>query len=275
METKKDFEDKIAIVTGGGTGIGKEAVRDLLAGGAKVVINGRREKILRDAAHDLDPGGKRIAWVAGDVGQKPVAQRLAAVAVERFGGVDILINNADIFRPTPFLEHSEADVDAYLGVAVKGPFLASQAAIPEMLKRGGGTIINVGSIWALIAVGATPSSAYSAGKAGMHTLTRNLAIEFAAQNIRVNAVAPAVVETPVWDTFLTPRELADLLPSLNDFHPLRRNGQADDVVNAILFLASDRASWITGVLLPVDGGVTTGLHEKNTKVLEFAGAESR
>jgi NAD(P)-dependent dehydrogenase (short-subunit alcohol dehydrogenase family) len=109
----------------------------------------------------------------------------------------------------------------------------------------------------------------------MHTLTRNLAIEFAAQNIRVNAVAPAVVETPVWDTFLAPQERADLLPSLNDFHPLRRNGQAEDVVNAILFLASERASWITGVLLPVDGGVTTGLHEKTTKVLEFAGAESR
>jgi NAD(P)-dependent dehydrogenase (short-subunit alcohol dehydrogenase family) len=176
---------------GGGTGIGKETARELLAGGAKVVINGRREKILRDAAHELDPGGKRIAWVAGDAGQKPVAERLTAVAVERFGGVDILINNAGIFRPTPFLEHSEADVDAYLGVAVKGPFFASQAAIPEMLKRGCGSIVNVGSIWALIAVGATPSSAYSAGKAGMHTLTRNLAIEFAAQNIRVNAVAPA------------------------------------------------------------------------------------
>ena len=173
MEIKKDFENKIAIVTGGGTGIGKETARELLAGGAKVVINGRREKILRDAAHELDPGGKRIAWVAGDAGQKPVAERLTAVAVERFGGVDILINNAGIFRPTPFLEHSEADVDAYLSVAVKGPFFASQAAIPEMLKRGGGSIVNVGSIWALIAVGATPSSAYSAGKAGMHTLTRN------------------------------------------------------------------------------------------------------
>jgi NAD(P)-dependent dehydrogenase (short-subunit alcohol dehydrogenase family) len=206
METIKDFEDKIAIVTGGGTGIGKEVARKLLAGGAKVVINDRREKILRDAAYQLDPGGKRIAWFAGDAAQKPVAERLTAVAVERFGGVDILINNAGIFRPTPFLEHSEADVDAYLGVAVKAPFFASQAAIPEMLKRGGGSIVNFGSIWALIAVGATPSSAYSAGKAGMHTLTRNLAIEFAAHNIPVNAVAPAVVETPVWDTFLTAQE---------------------------------------------------------------------
>jgi len=275
MRTNEEFENKVAIVTGGGTGIGRETARALIAGGASVVINGRREKILQETAHELDPSAKRIAWVSGDVSQKSIGEKLTTVAVERFGGVDILINNAGIFRPTPFLEHSEADVDAYLGVAVKGPFFASRAAIPEMLKRGGGSIVNVGSIWALIAVGATPSSAYSAGKAALHTLTRNLAIEFAAQNIRVNAVAPAVVETPVWDTYLTRQERTDFLVSVNDFHPLRRNGRAEDVVNAILFLASERASWITGVLLPVDGGVTSGLPEKTTKVLEFAGAESR
>jgi NAD(P)-dependent dehydrogenase (short-subunit alcohol dehydrogenase family) len=149
-----------------------------------------------------------------------------------------------------------------LNVAVKAPFLAAQAAIPQMLKRGGGSIVNVGSMWGLIAVGATPSSAYSAGKAGLHALTRNLAIEFCGNQIRVNAVAPAVVETPVYDTFLTPEQRSAILPTFNDFHPLGRNGQAIDIVNAILFLASDRASWITGTVLPVDGGVTSGLHQR-------------
>jgi NAD(P)-dependent dehydrogenase (short-subunit alcohol dehydrogenase family) len=113
-------------------------------------------------------------------------------------------------------------------------------------------------MWATQAIGLTPSSAYSAAKAGVHALTRNLAIEFAKDRIRVNTVAPAVVETPVYSTFLTPEQVAEVLPSFNAFHPLGRNGQPQDVVAAILFLASDEASLITGALLPVDGGVTAG-----------------
>ncbi len=257
-----EFENKVAIITGGGTGIGKETARALLECGANVIINGRRENILAATAKELDPSGKRMAWVAGDAGQKSTAQEMTAMAVKRFGGVDILVNNAGIFKPTPFLEHTEADVDAYIGVAIKGPFFAAQAAIPEMIKRGGGSIVNVGSMWALIAVGATPSSAYSAGKAGLHALTRNLAIEFCANGIRVNTVAPAVVETPVYDSFLTPEQRAAVLPTFNGFHPLGRNGQPADVVEAILYLAGPHASWITGVVLPLDGGVTSGIHQK-------------
>lgn len=255
------FESKVALITGGGTGIGKETARALLAVGAKVVINGRRESVLAATAKELDPSGKSIAIVAGDAGSKSVAGRVAESAVERFGGIDLLVNSAGIFKPTSFLDHTETDVDAYLGVAIKAPFFAAQAAIPEMLRRGGGSIVNVGSMWATIAVGATPSSAYSAGKAGLHALTRNLAIEFCGAKIRVNAVAPAVVETPVYDTFLTPQQRAEILPSFNGFHPLGRNGQPADVVEAILFLAA--AEWITGVVLPVDGGVTAGLHQKS------------
>jgi NAD(P)-dependent dehydrogenase (short-subunit alcohol dehydrogenase family) len=143
-------------------------------------------------------------------------------------------------------------------VILKGTFFASQAAIPAMRQRGGGAIVNVGSMWATQAIGLAPSSAYSAAKAGVHALTRNLAIEFAKDRIRVNTVAPAVVETPVYSTFLTPEQVAEVLPSFNAFHPLGRNGQPQDVVAAILFLASDEAAWITGALLPVDGGVTAG-----------------
>ena len=141
---------------------------------------------------------------------------------------------------------------------LKGTFFGSQAAIPEMRKRGRGVIVNIGSMWAIQAIEATPSSAYSAAKAGIHALTRNLAIKFAKDNIRVNAVAPAIVETPVYETFMSPEEVRSVLPTFNTFHPLGRNGQPQDVVEAILYLASDRASWFTGVVLPVDGGVTAG-----------------
>ncbi len=257
----KEFENKIALITGGGTGIGKVTTRALLNQGANIVINGRRENTLQATAQELDPSGKRVAWVAGDAGLKSTAQKIAATAQERFGGVDILINNAGIFKPTPFLEHTEADVDAYVGVSIKGPFFIAQAVIPQMIKRGGGSIVNVGSMWALIALNATPSSAYSASKAALHALTRNLAIEFCANKIRVNAVAPAVVETPVYDTFLTAEQRAEILPTFNEFHPLGRNGQPNDIVESILFLAGSRADWITGVVLPVDGGVTSGRHQ--------------
>lgn len=255
-----NFQNKVVVITGGATGIGKVAAQRFLTHGAKVVLNGRREHQLKVAAAELDSSGERVATVAGDIGIPETAQRLIATAVERFGGVDILVNNAGIFRPTPFLEHTMADFDAYINTILRGTFLASQAAIPEMIKRGGGAIVNTGSLWALQAIGATPSSAYSAAMAGRHTLTRNLAIEFAAQNIRVNAVAVAVVETPVYEAFLPPDMLRQVLASFNSFHPLGRNGQPEDVAAAVLFLASDQAGWITGVVLPVDGGVMAGKH---------------
>jgi NAD(P)-dependent dehydrogenase (short-subunit alcohol dehydrogenase family) len=131
----------------------------------------------------------------------------------------------------------------------------SQIAISEMCKRSGGAIVNIGSMWALHAIAATPCSGSSAAKGAVHSLTRNLAIEFAPQKIRVNAIAPAVVETPLFDSQLTPEQLA----GFNAFHPLGRNGQAKDITEAVLFLADDsRSGWITGIVLPVDGGVTTG-----------------
>lgn len=255
-----EFANKVVIITGGATGIGKETAHAFLERGANVVLNGRREIKLQEAITELDPTGKRVAYVAGDIGRPETAGRLVRIAVQRFGGVDILVNNAGIFKPTAFLSHTEEDFNAYVNIILGGTFHASQAAIPEMQKRGGGVIVNTGSMWASQAIGATPSSAYSAAKAGVHALTRNLAIEFAADRIRVNAVAPAVVETPVYNTFMSDEEVRTVLPGFNDFHPLGRNGQPGDVTSAILFLVGAQADWITGVVLPVDGGVTAGQH---------------
>lgn len=255
-----EYAKKVVIVTGGATGIGRETARGFLERGANVVLNGRREMKLQEAITELDPTGKRVAYLAGDIGKPETARQLVRTAVQRFGGVDILVNNAGIFKPTPFLDHTEDDYNAYINIILGGTFHASQAAIPEMQRRGGGSIVNTGSMWASQAIGATPSSAYSAAKAGVHALTRNLAIEFAADRIRVNAVAPAVVETPVYNTFMTDEEVKEILPTFNAFHPLGRNGQARDVTSAILFLAGEQADWITGVVLPVDGGVMAGRH---------------
>lgn len=248
------FHNKVVLITGGGSGIGADAARAFHSAGAKVVLNGRREQALSHTASQIDPTGETVAYVPGDIGQAETGQRMVTTAVERFGGVDVLLNNAGVFEPKPFLDHTEKDLDRYLNL-LRGYFFASQAAIPLMRERNGGSIVNVGSMWAMHAIAATPCSGSSTAKGGIHALTRNLAIEFAPDNIRVNAVAPAVVETPLFDTLLTKEQLA----SFNTFHPLGRNGQAGDITAAVLFLAdSDRAGWITGVVLPVDGGVTAG-----------------
>jgi NAD(P)-dependent dehydrogenase (short-subunit alcohol dehydrogenase family) len=252
------FAGKVAIVTGGATGIGRASAERLLAQGANVVINGRRQKLVHEVAREMDPGGKHVVAVEGDIAEEGTARRLVEVAREQFGGVDILINNAGVFEPKAFMDHRPEDVDRYLDICIKGTFFASQAVVPAFRKRGSGAIVNVGSMWAAQAIGATPASAYSAAKAGVHALTRNLAIELANDKIRVNAVAPAVVETPVYETFIPREQVASVLLGFKAFHPLGRNGQAEDVAEAILFLASDKASWITGAILAVDGGVTAG-----------------
>jgi NAD(P)-dependent dehydrogenase (short-subunit alcohol dehydrogenase family) len=255
-----DFAAKVAIVTGGGSGIGKEVAARLVKGGARVVIGGRDEAKLREAAAEIDPTGASVRFHAGDIALPATAAALVALATEAFGGVDILVNNAGIFRPKAFLDVTEADYDGFLDTILKGKFFMAQAAAQAMQKRGGGAIVQTGSLWALQAIGATPSAAYSAANAGVHALTRNLAIELASENIRINTVAPGVVETPVYRTFMTEDEVKQTLPGFNAFHPLGRNGQPADVAEAILFLASAHASWITGTVLPVDGGVMAGRH---------------
>lgn len=249
---------KVAIITGGGTGIGKETARLFLEQGASVVLNGRRSGVLKQTAEELDTTGLRVSYVAGSIAEPETGKALVQEAINRFGRVDVLVNNAGVFKPTPFLEHGLEDFQWYMDIILKGTFFASQAAIAAMKAQGGGSIVNVGSMWAEQAIAATPSSAYSAAKAGVHALTRNLAIEHADHWIRVNAVAPAVVETPVYNTFMSDEEVAENLPGFGGLHPLGRNGTASEVAEAIAYLAN--AAWVTGAILNIDGGVTAGKH---------------
>jgi NAD(P)-dependent dehydrogenase (short-subunit alcohol dehydrogenase family) len=252
------FKGKVAIVTGGSSGIGKEVARQLVAHGASVVLSGRDEDKLRSVAKEVSPDPSQVRVLAGDIGSPATGAALVDLAEKTFGGLDILVSNAGVFRPKPFVELTEQDYDWFLNTILKGKFFVAQAAAKAMKKRGGGAIVHTGSMWALQAIGATPSAAYSAANAGVHALVHNLALELAPDKIRINAVAPAVVETPIFSTFLSKDEVSKLLPTFNAFHPLGRIGQPGDVASAILFLASDESSWITGTILPVDGGVMAG-----------------
>ena len=252
------FTDKVVLITGGGGGIGRAAAARFLDGGASVVLSGTRADKLRAAQAALDPSGERTHLVPGAITSREDGQALVADAVERFGAVDVLVNSTGIFRPTPFLEQTEEHFEEALGSILRPTFWASQAVVPAMRSRGGGAIVNVGSMWALDAIATTPTSAYSAAQAGRHVLTKNLALELAPDQIRVNTVALAFVETPAYERFMTPEQAQEVLDSVNAFHPLGRHGQADDVAEAIVFLAGDGAGWITGTTLPIDGGVLAG-----------------
>jgi NAD(P)-dependent dehydrogenase (short-subunit alcohol dehydrogenase family) len=253
-----EFENKVVLITGGGGGIGKAAAGRFLEEGARVALNSRRQEVLDAARGELDPSGERVMLFAGDASKPETARSFVAAAAERFGGVDVLVNSTGIFRIKPFEEESEEDFEEAMNSILRPTFYTSQAAVAEMRRRGGGAIVSVGSMWAVDAISTTQTSAYSAAQAGRHALTKNLAIELAGENIRVNTVALAFVETPAYERFMSPEEARAVLDSVDAFHPLGRRGQPEDVVEAILFLASERAGWITGTTLPVDGGVLAG-----------------
>src|SRR3954447_24752281 len=258
LEHSMDFQDKVVVITGGGGGIGKAAARRFLDGGASVVLSGTRREKLEAARAELDPSGSRVEIVAGQITGRDQGHALIARAVERFGGVDVLVNSTGIFRIVPFLEQTEEHLEEALGSILYPTYWVSQAAATAMAERGGGAIVNVGSMWALDAIASTPTSAYSAAQTGRHALTKNLALELAPENIRVNTVALAFVETPAYQRFMSADEAQELLDAVNGFPPLGRRGQPGDVAGAIAFLAGAGAGWITGTTLPVDGGVLSG-----------------
>src|SRR6202049_3388256 len=249
------FQDKVAIITGGSSGIGKEVAIRFVAEGGSVVIIGRDAAKAEAAAKQIDATGKRAIAHVGDISLPATGKAAVKEVLDRFGRLDVLFNNAGIFEPNPFLDVTEEEYDRFLNIILKGKFFIAQAAAKAMKAAGrGGAIVQTGSMWALQAIGATPSSAYSAANGGVHALVKNLAIELAPDKIRVNAIAPGVIETPGFSTFLTPEQVKTVLPTFNAMHPLGRKAHPRAAARGRPFLAWDQASFINGVVLPVDGG---------------------
>ncbi|MEL6949839.1 MAG: SDR family oxidoreductase [Pseudomonadota bacterium] len=246
----------VALIVGGTTGMGKASAQALLARGALVRIVGRNADRLNAVREELSQYGD-VETVRADLYNDIDVEALIASIDTDTRSYGYLVNAAGTFSPKPFLEHTQADYDTYLDLN-KATFFITQAVARNMARSGGGSIVNIGSMWAKQAVKATPSSAYSMAKAGLHSLTQHLAMELGDKGIRVNAVSPAVVATPIYETFIDPAEVDEALAGFNDFHPIGRIGRPDDVASAVDYLLSDNAGWITGTVVDVDGGVMAG-----------------
>lgn len=249
---------KNALIIGGSTGIGLDAAKRLGVRGVTVTIAGRDPVKLETAAAEIKHAGStKVNTKAVDLYDRAqvdgFAQELASGT--RF---DYLVNSAGYFSPTLFLEHTRENFHQYHDINESLFFLTQAVAQRMVNEKIKGSIVNIGSMWAKQAIKATPSSAYSMAKAGLHSLTQHLAMELSDHGIRVNAVSPAVVETPIYGAFIKPEEISKTLAGFNAFHPVGRVGMPADVGAVIDFLLSDAASWITGVIWDVDGGVMAG-----------------
>jgi NAD(P)-dependent dehydrogenase (short-subunit alcohol dehydrogenase family) len=242
---------KVALITGAGSGIGRATALLFAEEGAKVALAGRSaaklERVGRKVGDD-----SRVHWVAGDLSRRAEARRVVDGSAEHFGGLDIVVNSAGISRQRGLLEVDEPLWEAMVAHNLLNPFWVAQFAVPWLLRRGGGAIINISSSLAL-----KPSpgfGVYAMTKAAMNMLTLALAQEHSADGVRVNTICPAVVDTPIHETYLSPEGAAERKEEMARFYPLGRIGSPEEVARAALYLASDDASWITGSTLLMDGG---------------------
>jgi len=256
------LKDKVALVTGAASGIGRATAALFGREGAKVMCADLDGEGAERIARQIADGGGEAASVQADVSVAADTQRMVRETVERWGRLGILFNNAGEEFGLPVTQVPEEQWDRLIDVNLKGVFLGCKYAIPEMLKTGGGSIVNTASVAGLRGYGWL--STYCASKGGVVIMTKSLAVEWASQSVRVNAVCPGVIRTPMTDKAIEQGGAAlgssreEALARIAAAHPMGRIGEPEEVARAVLFLASDEASFITGVALPVDGGFDAG-----------------
>ena len=247
------LKDKVAIITGSGSGIGQATAELFAQEGARLaVLDLISQRAAETVRRITQAGGEAIA-IEMDVSKKPTVDTMVAKTLDTFGQIDILMNNAARSSTDDILDFDEATWDLDLDVVLKGVFLCTQAVLPTMIAQRRGAIVNIASVNGLTGLG---DLAYSAGKAGVINLTKNVAINYGQHGIRCNAICPGSVRTPIWEPQLAVDP--DIFERLVKWYPLGRIGEPEDIAKAALFLASDDASWITGETLTVDGGLLAG-----------------
>jgi NAD(P)-dependent dehydrogenase (short-subunit alcohol dehydrogenase family) len=247
------LQDRVAVVTGGGSGIGQAIALRFAREGAKVaVVDLRRSRAEETTALIKDAAGEALA-VDADVAAAGTVEVMAQAVTAQWGRIDILVNNAAISQGDDVRAIDEATWDRNLAVVLKGAFLCTKAVIDGMIARRTGAIVNIASVNGLTGLGEEP---YSAAKAGLINLTQNVAIKYGQYGVRANVICPGTVRTPIWAERVA--QDPQIFDKLAAWYPLGRVGEAEDIANAVLFLASDEASWITGTVLNVDGGLMAG-----------------
>ena len=250
-----DLQGKVAIITGGTSGIGRDTAFLFAKHGAKVVVAGRREAEGNETLTQIRAAGGDGIFVKTDVSKAADVEALVKKTVDKFGRVDTAFNNAGVEGDwKPMTELTEADWDWVIDINLKGVWLCLKYQIQQMLKQGsGGTIVNMSSVAGLMG---TPAAApYGASKHGVLALTKTAALEYAANQIRVNAVCPAVIETPMGDRLFGAPEVA---PGVKAMHPIGRFGKPMEIAEAVLWLASEKSSFMTGHEIVLDGGFLVG-----------------
>ena len=246
---------KVALITGGGTGIGRACALQFSREGAKVAVAGRRPEPLAAVVAEIQAAGGQACSVSCDVANSGQVEKAIREVVSRFGALHVLVNNAGILHVGSVEETSEGEWDRIVEVDLKGTFLMSRAALPELRKSGGGSIVNIGSVLGLVAM--KKRAAYAAAKGGVTMLTKAMALDHAHEGIRVNCICPSIVETELVQKILADapdREAAMRMRTAQI--PLGRMGKPEDVAAMAIFLASEESSWLTGAAIALDGGLT-------------------